>query len=70
MREKKRLSWRQWMTGCFAMIALSGGWHKLTDSARPGSYTWMFDMSLIVIGTIGLFATLLWPRKDKPSNRP
>jgi hypothetical protein len=69
MPEQQQLSWRQMIAGFFAMMACFGAWYKMSGTAVPGSYTWLFDTSLLVVGTVGLIVTLLWPRKDDPSDK-
>jgi hypothetical protein len=69
MPEQKPMSWRQSIAGIFAMMAFFGAYYKLSGSAEPGSYTWIFDMSLIAVGTVGVIVTLAWPRKNGPTDK-
>ena len=67
MQRKTIWSWRSTIAGLFALIAFFGGWHKLEGTAKPGSYTWLFDMATIVVGILGVLAVSLWPRKRDAS---
>jgi hypothetical protein len=70
MQEKKAISWRQMIGGLFAMMVCFGAWYQFSGRPEPGSYTWMYDMSLIGIGMVGMIVVWLWPKKKGPSEGP
>lgn len=65
-KPKKRLLTRDWIRivcGVLVLLALKG---KMSGDAKPGGYTALFDTVMLWAGSLGVFATLLWPKKKPP----
>lgn len=63
MNNKTGIPVKNIVAGLFALVLFFGLRYKMSGTATPGGLTEMFDTSLIVVGTIGSIAALMWPRK-------
>jgi hypothetical protein len=65
-QEKKPFPVRNFVAGMFGLVLLFGARNKMAGTAKPGGYTELFDTAMIVIGCIGAWTALLWPRNKPP----
>jgi len=66
MEKKKRASVRNSIAGFFGLLIFAGLQYRMSGTAKPGSYTHVFDTALIAIGTVGALTAMLWPKREGP----